>query len=145
MKKYIDFKIGYILCVCLLVVSCANTEAEISSEIQSVVTKELFSEMKKVGDAEGKIVVLEMNNFTKKNYKKDFELIDNTKKVLTFAAGSNDFSTIAGNVFKVTYIMENGDAKITECTSEETSNCLESYKLPSLNNIKIIYTPSFGF
>jgi len=144
MKNYLNLKFAYLCCFSILLFGCSASEDSTiaDDEIQQKNIENILSEMKKVGDAEGKIVVLEVKNFNEKSYEKNFKLIENSKKVLAFATGSNDLDAVSVNAFKVIYTMENGEAKVTKCTSEATSDCLGNYKSSSFNTVKMVYTPS---
>lgn len=144
MKNYLNLRFAYLLCFSVLLFGCsASEETIIVDEMQQKEIESVLSEMKKVGDAEGKIVVLEIKDFNKKGYEKNFELLENSKKVLAFSAGSNDLSAATGNAFKVTYTLGNGEAKVAKCKGEAILDCLESYASSNFNIIKMVYTPLF--
>ncbi|AXG67830.1 hypothetical protein KORDIASMS9_00012 [Kordia sp. SMS9] len=143
MKNYLNCKFAYLLCFSVLLFGCSSREeTTITEETQQKNIESILSEMKKIGDAEGKIVILELNDFNNKDYEKDYKLVENSKKVLTFAAGFDTSKASSGNAFKVTYVMVNGEAKITECSGETTLDCLENYKSSNINNVRMVYTPS---
>lgn len=151
MKNYLNLKFIYLLCFSVLLFGCSENEEDIiTDEIQQKDIENILSDMKKVGDAEGKIVVFEMKNFDKKDYAKSFELIENTEKVLAFASGSNDISKSPGDDYKVTCTYGNGETEVTECGEDvgcagaATWKCLDSGGCATICNAVLTYTPSFS-
>ncbi|AXG67829.1 hypothetical protein KORDIASMS9_00011 [Kordia sp. SMS9] len=149
MKNYLKFT--YLLCFSVLLFGCSENEEDIiTEEIQQKDIKNILLDMKKVGDAEEKIVVFEMKNFDKKNYEQHFELIENSKKVIAFATGSSDFRKSPGDNYKVTCTYGNGETEVTECgedpgcAGDATWKCLASGGCATICNAVITYTPSFN-
>jgi hypothetical protein len=148
MKNYL--KIMYVLCFSMLFIACSQEEENSTNEIQQKDIESILLDMKKVGDAEGKIVVFKLENFEKGNYIKNFELIENTKKVMAFAQGSNDLSKSPGDNYTVTCTWGNGDTKVSECGEDvgcagaATWDCIDNGGCATICNAVITYTPSLN-
>ncbi|QHI36469.1 hypothetical protein IMCC3317_18320 [Kordia antarctica] len=150
MKKTINqhFKIMYLVCLLVLTVACSDTEETNSNNIQEATIEKILQDMKKVGDAKGKIVVFEMKNYKGQDYKEHFELIENSTKVLAFATGLKNNSKSPGDNYTVTCTWGDGDTTVTECgesagcAGQATWDCLENGGCATVCNAKITYTPS---
>lgn len=142
------FKIIYFICLLVLTVACSDTEETTSNEIQEATIEKILQDMKEVGDARGKIVVFEMKNYNGQDYKKHFELIENSTKVLAFATGLKNNNTSPGDNYTVTCTWGDGETTVTECgenvgcAGEATWDCLNNGGCATICNAKITYTPS---
>lgn len=131
--------------------SCTNNE-EVSIDSNSKIQENINSvlaEMKSLGDSQGKIIVYEVKNISKKDYQKYFEVIKNSKKVLDFALGSDSNQRKGpGDNYTVTCTWGNGETTVTECgestscAGQATWDCLENGGCATICNAKITYTPS---
>ncbi|MEM6718643.1 MAG: hypothetical protein AAF611_04995 [Bacteroidota bacterium] len=152
MKNYLNLKCVYLLCFSMLLFGCSeNEEDTFTEEIQQKDIEKVLADMKKVGDAEGKIVVFKMKDFDKHTYAKNFKLIENSRKVIAFATGSRDFSklSLSGN-YQVTCTYGNGEVEVTDCGEDEvcagiaTWECVDNGGCATICNAVIMYTPSFN-
>lgn len=162
-KDYL-FYICVVLFGILCFVSCRSSNEDENIETESLTKKHIeidgitltqekieavISEIKSLGDSQGKIIVFRVENILKKDYQKYFQVIKDSKKVLIFSAGSNNYSkTGSGDNYTVTCNLPDGQTTVTECGEDvgcaghATWECLEHGGCATICNAKITYIPS---
>lgn len=129
-----NLKTLYFVCLILLSVSCSEKDDTNTGEISQVDIEEILTEMKSLGESEGKIIV--------------FEIIENSEKVLAFATGQDINKRGLGDNYTVTCTWGNGESEITECgesvpcAGQATWDCLENGGCATICNAKITFTPA---
>ena len=143
-----NLKTLYFVCLILLLVSCSEKDDTNTDEISQVDIEEILTEMKSLGESEGKIIVFEMKNFKEKDFTKYFEIIENSEKVLAFATGQDINKRGPGDNYTVTCTWGNGESEVTECgesvacAGQATWDCLENGGCATICNAKITFTPA---
>ena len=147
------FKLLCLLLFAVWITSCTQEQDKATVENSNSVTKknveDVLAQMKSLGDAQGKIIVFEVENISKEDYKKYFEVIKNSKKVMDFASGTDSSSRKAPeDNYTVTCTWGNGETMVTECgenvgcAGAATWDCLENGGCATICNARITYTPA---
>lgn len=143
-----NLKTLYFVRLILLSVSCSEKDDANTNEINQVDIEKVLTEMKNLGESEGKIIVFEMKNLKEKDYAKYFEVIENSEKVLAFASCQGINKRGPGDNFTVTCTWGNGESEVTECgesvscAGQATWDCLENGGCATICNAKITFTPA---
>ena len=143
-----NVKVLYLLCLIAFLTSCSEKEHANSNEISEAEITNILTEMKSLGDSQGKIIKFEMKNLKEKNYSKYFDVVDNSDKVMAFAKGQ-DFQKNGGpgDNYTVTCTWGSGEPVVTECgesvscAGQATWDCLENGGCATICNAVITYVP----
>lgn len=141
MKNYL--KIIHVLCFLLVLIACSHENTN-TNEIQQKDIEHILSDMKKEGDAKGKIVIFSFKDFKNGNHLESFDYIENSKKVLSFTNGTNDLSKFSMDTFTVSFVSKHGNSTAIDLGKDIK---LISENFPKLDdeNFKsttVTYTPS---
>lgn len=137
-----------LLCISISIISCSNTRDVDKSDVTIKDIEKVLENMKSLGDSEGKIVSFELKNIIKEDYKKHFNLIENSKKILDFATGTIKKRTLQEDNYTVTCTWGDGTTKVTKCganvgcAGQATWDCLENGGCTTICNAKITYKPA---
>lgn len=147
----------YLILLVFFLSSCTNNnneEVNIDDKIESDVSvnkkqiEDILTQMKSLGNSQGKIIVFELENIIKEDYKKYFKIIQNSKKVLDFASGSDSSLMQKKDNYTVTCNWGNGESEVTECgesvacAGSATWDCLENGGCATICNGKITFVPA---
>jgi hypothetical protein len=110
------------------------------SEIEQVLIN-----MKRLGDAKGKMIVFQIDDYAKGDYIDKFKIIENTDKVLAFATGSDNITKVSNENYTITYHGNNIQNPVKDCGSniQLAKASIKKYLKGGASKIKITYTPLF--